>query len=482
MLHPSHVTTEELKTMARLIPVPFLVICDSGVLFANERFHQLTGYQAKDLDAAALLQVIHPDHRERFWNSLTQILKTKDQINDLEEFRILTRDGRSLWLDYDYYLIEFSDTTCVLAALRDITDKKQHQMALARLVKLRGSMLEITQAIIGAGQLDYVHAMVLEKATQAIPAAKAGSVLLRDGMVLKLAASYGFQDKAMTYFSIHVTESFLYQATDGEMDRIINISDLRKLHDLKYPLPLCEETGEPIRSALTAPLYVNDAFWGILSVDSDTPDAFDEDDIKVMQFIQNHMEIAVNRHLSAEERNYLLQYDSLTHLYNRTFFEELFQQIMEKAARYRESFQLVLIDLNCLKEVNDHFGHYAGDLLLKHFADHLKNAARKSDLLSRYGGDEFVGVFFQASMEQIQEKMLGLLSELESKPLEIEDVRVECSFSYGIASFQQDGETLQDLVRVADARMYRFKNAYKTVRSPIYSGTELARKKSKKNN
>ena len=88
----------------------------------------------------------------------------------------------------------------------------------------------------------------------------------------------------------------------------------------------------------------------------------------------------------------------LTNIYNRRSFEDIFDKILNKALRYNESFYLVTFDLNNLKHINDTFGHLNGDEFIKSFVNKLKKSIRNSDVLARYGGDEFVGVFFNTCL------------------------------------------------------------------------------------
>jgi diguanylate cyclase (GGDEF)-like protein len=223
-----------------------------------------------------------------------------------------------------------------------------------------------------------------------------------------------------------------------------------------------ENSTRMIKSAITAPITINGNFFGVVNVDATEIGAFTDDDLKVMQFIRDNVEIAITNHLLQEEKHILSQYDSLTGLYNRTIFEEIFEQVLEKSKRYDETFQLVLIDLNGLKVLNDRLGHTAGDQLIKQFGNTLKKITRKSDVLGRYGGDEFVAVFHYARREDLHGKLRDLLQFLEDHPFCIEGTSCTCSFSYGIATFGDDGLSLKELVQVADRRMYEFKEAYKS--------------------
>lgn len=136
--------------------------------------------------------------------------------------------------------------------------------------------------------------------------------------------------------------------------------------------------------------------------------------------------------------------------------------MIERALDFKESFNLIVFDLNDLKIINDYFGHLTGDEVIKRFAEELKNNVRKTDILWRLGGDEFAGVFFDSNMINLNDKFQSLLSNMENHPFIVNGNKIKCTFSYGIASFPQDGIVLKDLIKVADNNMYAFKNRYKS--------------------
>ncbi|MDG2866089.1 GGDEF domain-containing protein, partial [Vibrio parahaemolyticus] len=121
--------------------------------------------------------------------------------------------------------------------------------------------------------------------------------------------------------------------------------------------------------------------------------AFDENDLKLMEFIQTNTEIAINNYIINHANFYLATHDALTGVYNRSYFSQLFESFKERALRYNEIFHLVMFDLNNLKYINDNFGHIAGDEAIKTFAKRLSVIIRKSDVFARYAGDEFVAIF-----------------------------------------------------------------------------------------
>lgn len=150
--------------------------------------------------------------------------------------------------------------------------------------------------------------------------------------------------------------------------------------------------------------------------------------------------------------------DSLTGLYNRRLFEEYCDKEFNRAKRYGQHLALVLLDLHRLKEVNDRYGHLRGDEVLQLAATILRKTLRASDFAFRIGGDEFALLLPQADPEQAVTLCDRLRAnfELESAPMKLS---TPVTIDYGIAVHPQDGDTKEILVRLADERLYRLKNA-----------------------
>lgn len=149
--------------------------------------------------------------------------------------------------------------------------------------------------------------------------------------------------------------------------------------------------------------------------------------------------------------------DQLTGLPNRSMFLESLERAVRKGRRRQDRFSVLFVDLDHFKEVNDTLGHAAGDHLLQAVAERLTSAVRQSDLVARMGGDEFVIlVDDHRGPEEVMivaQKVLALLE----RPVLIDWREVKISGSVGIASFPEDGDELETLMKHADIAMYQAK-------------------------
>ena len=155
---------------------------------------------------------------------------------------------------------------------------------------------------------------------------------------------------------------------------------------------------------------------------------------------------------------YLAMVDPLTGLYNRRYFEAQVKREIARCRRHRRCFSMFLIDLNDFKLVNDTLGHPAGDRLLRAFATRLQQSVRQQDLCCRLGGDEFLVLLPDTDLPSAKRLETRLSIKLD---LWFRQEASPASVSMGTSTYGADGVLVEDLVAVADARMYRHKAACK---------------------
>ena len=150
--------------------------------------------------------------------------------------------------------------------------------------------------------------------------------------------------------------------------------------------------------------------------------------------------------------------DPLTGLYNRRLFGESLEKELNRARRYGQPLGLVILDLHDFKEVNDKHGHPRGDDVLRATAATLKKALRTSDFAFRIGGDEFALLLPQTDSAQalaLSRRVEAAFTEM-IQPLQL---AVSVGMDHGVAVFPQDAEQADQLIRIADERLYRLKHA-----------------------
>jgi diguanylate cyclase (GGDEF)-like protein len=173
---------------------------------------------------------------------------------------------------------------------------------------------------------------------------------------------------------------------------------------------------------------------------------------------------AVERHhiltdlaTARQREHYLAMHDALTGLPNRSAFLDQLRRTLHYATRHGKRLAVLFLDLDRFKSINDTLGHPVGDDLLKVISDRLSRSLRQSDLVARFGGDEFLIALPDIERDHDAARVAQKLSEVLAKPCELGGREYRISASIGIALFPRDGADIDVLIRNADTAMYQAK-------------------------
>jgi diguanylate cyclase (GGDEF)-like protein len=154
--------------------------------------------------------------------------------------------------------------------------------------------------------------------------------------------------------------------------------------------------------------------------------------------------------------------DPLTGLPNPRYMSLRFEQEAARARRSNRPFQVVMLDLDDFKPVNDTYGHKIGDKMLREVARIIQEQLREYDFLARYAGDEFVAIVQEVENCQVDDLRSRIETAVSSFSMHVRgDQRARVGISVGTATFDTDGDTLDQLLIVADQAMYRVKSDHK---------------------
>jgi diguanylate cyclase (GGDEF)-like protein len=162
-----------------------------------------------------------------------------------------------------------------------------------------------------------------------------------------------------------------------------------------------------------------------------------------------------------DQVTYLAHHDALTGLPNRILFYDRLNQEITRAHRDKESIAVLFLDLDGFKLVNDTLGHDAGDTLLREAAKRIQACVRDSDTVARMGGDEFTVVLGNVRTKNSKDRVAKKIVEAIASPFVLNGKSCSVSVSIGIALYPDNGETAEQLVKIADAAMYLAKHAGK---------------------
>lgn len=215
-------------------------------------------------------------------------------------------------------------------------------------------------------------------------------------------------------------------------------------------------TCDQEHAVLCHPITYGETLLGILTVECFNRSTFTEEEILTLGTLADLLATALHNAMTFEEMEYQSITDYLTGIKTRRYFLEAVHSEWSRASRSGRAFSLLLIDLDKFKAVNDNLGHLEGDVVLSRVGRLLEQKCRHSNVVARYGGDEFVVLMPDTSIEHARVLGERLRTWLANDSL-LNKRGVTGSF--GVASFPMHGATIEEVIRQADRAMYLSKTA-----------------------
>ena len=267
-------------------------------------------------------------------------------------------------------------------------------------------------------------------------------------MILKSASSEIIKERT----NLITREAFL-GITHSSTDPILVNDNLRAFRIL---LPLKYKNS--IRSLAIAPLTLDGEIIGSLNHGDDSDSRYKpEMDTTLLKQLATIVSICLSNVMAHEKLNILASRDPLTELINRRVLEQVLKREFERAVRYATPLTVVFIDVDDFKTVNDHYGHKAGDHVLKYVAGNLLRMIRGSDVVARFAGDEFIVVLPSTTISRASELAFRMKSFFVDNPLDFEGIPISVSISFGISCVEEGINDVNELLKKADTMLYRAK-------------------------
>ncbi len=221
--------------------------------------------------------------------------------------------------------------------------------------------------------------------------------------------------------------------------------------------PASRQLFENCRSRLSIPLISFGQTLGVLTLHSSEPDAFRESDLRCLESLADICANSIQNARYVERVKQLAYLDGLTGIFNRRYFEQRFTEEVERALRYGTGMAVVMADIDEFKRLNDDFGHFVGDEVLRQVSSLFHDQLRKVDVVCRYGGEEFAILLTHANVQQasrIAEKLRRMVEKWT-----FPGVSRTVTMSAGVATFGLHGVSRDELIQAADRALYAAKQS-----------------------
>lgn len=420
-----------------------IIDLEGYVIFLNEMFTELTGYDSSDL-----LGLVHYE--------ALNILLRKDKLPNSElidafehacqgipfsaKRKFYHKTGYTLPINmYETQLCDkWGEPTGVLLIVKD-----WHSEFMVMITNLVNSSLEISQVLNNVTQVVVEH---LDLSSNAI--------FLYDSFenILRLVSCNVFTPEELEKVVIPLGEG-----APGIIAQTRKPLYIANLHED----PLIHEVGHRkhhAKSSIGFPLICREQLLGVIAFDAESIRTFSDREIAQFESIAGQVALAVYNARLFSQLEHLSITDGLTGAYNHRYFQEKLNEALDDSQQQSNPLSLLFLDLDFFKNYNDTFGHPKGDELLKDFTQVLKEVVRQSDLVFRYGGEEFAILLHNCPMHQAKQIAERIREACEKRKFYGIDTlpRKKITVSIGVACYPEI-QNSKELIIKADQALYQAK-------------------------
>ncbi|WP_430462688.1 PAS domain S-box protein [Thalassolituus sp. LLYu03] len=423
---------EQRKAYDELFELSSVGICTVSLggrfLRVNRHLCEFLGYSREELIELCFQDITHPDDLDADVSNVNDLLKGVGSSYSMEK-RYKTSDGRFLWANLTVTLIrdeqDFPDY--FISVIQDIGDRKQSESLLQQSeVKFR-TIAETIQSVVWMSSPGIERILFINPAYESIWGRSCDSLYERPQSFIE---GIHPEDRQKVIQEIE-------QHKSGSWEVRYRVVHPRR--GVRYVY----DTGKGVRNGKGQLEYV-------IGLATDITDSVEA---------QMELERSLKKEKEATERlNQLVRTDALTGCLNRQALYEELEGQLALYRRYKTPSSILFIDLNDFKEINDTYGHIAGDDALRALAEHIRSHIRSTDILARYAGDEFVVILPQSNVREASMAMRNLRANVLSHSTQAGDFPVH--FSIGLAYVgYPDVKDSSSWIEVADQAMYLDKAA-----------------------
>lgn len=429
-------------------------------IYANQKLVEMLGYSMDELYNITLEQVTHPDDKSVMRRRVKNLIKNKNSEYHIER-RYIRKDKTIFWARLSASIVYDEDwkIKSIIGIVIDITDRKVMDAQLSLQNQYLLALNEVSLQLLNRLDLDDVLAMIVTQAVKLFDNASGSLYLLKPSSVeaeLKFAVGKEKDDLGEIRYN-----------NEGILGEVFKTGETIIINDYQNRTDsISGHKWECGGVFIGMPLFSDKRVVGVIYIYINEPgwECTQEQKFLLERFIslasvaydnavlyKQAQEEITERKLVEEKLRYMSMHDSLTGLYNRTYFEEEMQRI---SSRHYKSVGIIVCDVDELKIVNDTLGHAFGDALIVAAATALRRACRIGDRVARIGGDEFVILLPEADslvVEKVSQEIEGKMKECQlDGAMEGKIVRISIGWAV------QTGQNLdiQELFKEADKNMY----------------------------
>jgi len=412
-------------------------------VFVSAAAERIFGYTPEELMGKPLIDLVLPEDRAATQQTAEEVMS--GTLKPYFENRYVRKDGQVVHIMWSARWSD--DHQLRIGVARDITERKRSE-------SLQAAVYAISEAAHDAADVSALCQQIHGIISQLLPAHNFCVALYEP-------------DTAHLRFPYHCDQRHAASPIGGLQTMPLTAQVIQRGEPLLMTpttRPADVEQAAALESDarywLGVPLHAQDGTQGALILKSyEDGDRYTQADLELLQFVSTQVAVAIERQQLLTRLHLMAQYDQLTQLPNRRLFNDRLETALTRARREQTQLALLFLDLDRFKQVNDTFGHAAGDLLLQQVAQRLRDGVRESDTVARLSGDEFVVLLEHGQViddsTAVAEKLRAALDE----PFDLNGQALLIHTSIGIALYPQHGDSAAQLLSLADQAMYRVKHS-----------------------
>ncbi len=334
----------------------------------------------------------------------------------------------------------------------EVKEKNKGIKAFEAKLMRYSTLKDVTESLSAALSLDSISDLIVEKTRKTL--GKGGRILLflvnTDAQELMLSSS-----SATNHPVIKTKKGDVFDKWALRNRKPLMVEDVAK--DFRFPASGIDEAAGVFRSLIEVPLVSENKVIGVLRMDSQEEFAYTQDDLRLLDILASLGAVAIQNSVLYSRIQELAVRDSLTGLKVRRFFMESFHREVKRASRKREQLSFLILDIDRFKEYNDKYGHASGDLILKFIAKTINDLLESPDVASRYGGEELAVLLWRKGKPEARLKADKIRQLVKERPLTLRKHEANVTVSIGVSTYPEDAATEEELIRIADLRLYKAK-------------------------
>ncbi|CAM3045863.1 regulatory protein (GGDEF, PAS, PAC domains) [Legionella steigerwaltii] len=457
---------ESFRNTIENAPIGMAIVSPAGkCIHANRTLQEILGYSDEELHSKDMLEITYPDDVAMTRDAMNKLLQGKLRISHMEK-RYVRKDGSIIWGMVSSSLIrdEQGEPINFIMQMKDVSDRIQNEEKMRQLNEKTMEtlnelkLLEHDESLLNKLNRSLQICITAEEAYPRIN-------LIAQDLFPDLGGGLSIYNKTIKQMETVVQwgreellpNVFLPMDCFSIREATTNVVD-----DPNKSVPCSHYKTPPQGGYMALPLMVQNELIGVIHLLAPKGKKLTQHQQDMANSFGNIVKLAIaniNLRVSLSE---LSLHDPLTNLYNRRYLNDILSRELIRIAREKKTLCVAMLDIDNFKKFNDTYSHLAGDELLKAIGKLLKDSFRESDISVRFGGEEFVVVLLNTTLNNAVSKMDDLREKIKNISIYFKGNSLNhITISIGVAEALIHGASIEEIIKAADHALYAAKQAGK---------------------